>query len=425
MAVESIEELAQVFWTKGLSRWLALRSDFRLLAPEFDARSVTFTVERGQERVRFRLEPKPGPAPSGIQGVALSPADDSGALDELLAIVAMLDKKGLKLAAVAPEPQPRLTARRLELFIASGCNLDCSFCCEAERIAKKSYMPWEEIDQKLRAAAASGVNLIQFMGGEPSIHPRFADALGLAKELGMRTFVISNLLRWDDERFAKAVGPWLDEIMVSVHAFGKTRGLDVTGRTNWWDKFQRAAAHLRAEHSGSTRCATVLSRFNVDDLERIADIVLSFRPTAWVLGNAVPVAGTRLDPELTNLNLTEQVALRPRFLALRQRCAEQGCKLVLFCIPHCVLGPELWDTSHDLFLGDQDLSDGASRGVNFWSRADYHERPAPVTLARERAPICSDCERRSQCGGYFSDYLGRHGSAELRPIVNGAHGTSP
>ncbi|HEV8247840.1 MAG TPA: radical SAM protein [Polyangiaceae bacterium] len=419
MQVQSVEELARVLWATGLSRWFALRQEWQLLPPEFEACAVTFTAQHGSEKLRFRVEPKPGERPAGIRGVPLSKGGESSALGELLAIVEILDRKGLRIeiGERAPSEVERRPTRRLELFIASGCNLDCSFCCEAERIAKKSFMPWEEIEQKLRAAAASGIRLIQFMGGEPTIHPRFADALALARELGMRTFVISNIMRWDDPEFARTVGPLLDEIMVSVHAFGQSRGLAVTGRQSWWPRFQRAAEHLRTEHRGSVRCATVLSHSNADHLERIADIVLSFGPTAWVLGNAVPVAGTRLDPELTNLTLSQQVALRPELRALRDRCADAHCRLVLFCVPHCVLGPELWDHSHDLFLGDQDLSDGASRDVNFWSRADYHDGPAPVTLARERVEVCHGCERRSLCGGYFSDYLRRHGSHELQPIV--------
>jgi len=424
MRVESMEELARVLWAKGLSRWFAARPGWRLLEPEFAAGSVTFSARRTGEPLRFRVEPKTGGA-GGIVALPVAPGEDGSALAELISIVELLDRKGLgvRLDRQDPAPPPpnppgtRITAPRLELFIASGCNLDCSFCCEAERIAKKSFMPWPEIEQKLRDAAAAGKQLIQFMGGEPTIHPRFADAVGLARELGMRTFVISNIMRWEDPEFARAVGPLLDEIMVSVHAFGDDKGLSVTGRKGWWQRFAKASAELKANHRGSYRCATVLSRLNVDDLDRIAGVVLAFRPTAWVLGNAVPVPGTRIDAELTNLSLTEQIALRPRFAALKERCAAEGCRLVFFCVPHCVLGPELWDNSHDLFLGDQDLSDGAARGVNFWSRADYHEDFAPVTLARERGPACAKCERKNVCGGYFCDYFRRHGEGELSPVT--------
>lgn len=407
-----------MLWAAGFSRWFAARPGWQLREPEFELRAVTFTATGEGRSVSFRVEP----APEGVVATPVTPDSADPILGELLSIVALLDRKGLRVRASEAAPRAsREPAPRVELFISSGCNLDCSFCCEAERIAKKSYMPWEEIERKLRAAADGGMKLIQFMGGEPTIHPRFPDALALARDLGLRTFVISNIMRWEDPEFARAVGPLLDEIMVSVHALGDEKGLAVTGRKGWWQRFRKASEALRTEHRGSVRCATVLSRLNVDDLDGIGDEVLSFAPTAWVLGNAVPVPGVRIDPELTNLSLGEQIALRPHFAALRDRCAARGCKLVFFCIPHCVLGPGLWDHSHDLFLSDQDLSDGASRDVNFWSRADYHRRLAPVTLARERVDVCATCERRQQCGGYFCDYFRRHGSGELTPVVAGAN----
>lgn len=340
--------------------------------------------------------------------------DHRAELEELTLIVAAVANKGVCL------PQPEATAgthtRRVELFIASSCNLDCSFCCEAERIAKKSLMPWEEMVEKLEAAARAGTGVIQFMGGEPTLHPRFADGLRLARDLGMRTYVITNLLRWDDERFAAEVGPLLDEAMVSLHAVGQERGFAVTGRRSWWERFERASKSFRAHHRGRTQGATVLSRFNVDQLDAIADRMLELSPTSWTLGNAVPVRAARLEASETNLSLSEQIALVPKLRELSTRSKARGCRLVFFCVPHCVLGPELWDDSHDLVIDGQDLSDDAQGKVNFWSEADYHTRPAPVLLARERTEACQGCARRKHCGGYFSDYFRAHGHGELRPV---------
>ncbi len=137
------------------------------------------------------------------------------------------------------------------------------------------------------------------------------------------------------------------------------------------------------------------------------------------MGSAVPVAGTRGDVVSENLTLTELRAMQPRLLALSRRCAAAGCRLVFFAFPHCVLGPELWNDSHDLVIGDQDLSDAAPaelEDVTFWSRADYLERPRPVTLGRTRPPECHNCNRSSLCGGHYGSYFEEQGTDELRPM---------
>ncbi len=357
-------------------------------------------------RPRFKMTFQPGPGTSTEQ--ARAPIE---------AIANNLSGK--------PE-QPRVnlvpgnsTARRLELFIASGCNLHCSFCCESDRIKRKRFMDWEEVTAKLDAAKRAGIDVVQFMGGEATLHPRFPDALRYTKELGLGTYVITNLSRWQQEDFAQAVGPWLDEVMVSMHAWGEEQGEAVTGIRGWWRGFGEAAANARETLRGRVRCSTVLTRYNVDDLERIGEELMRFGPEAWIMGCAVPVVGTREEALDINLSLTELKALRSRFEALSQRCAEAGCKLIFFAMPSCIIGPTLWNDSHDVWLNDQDLTDGAPaevETVTFWSKADDLRRPKAVTLGRTRAEPCGGCAREHSCGGHFSSYFARFGAGELEPV---------
>lgn len=312
-----------------------------------------------------------------------------------------------------------MRAARVELFISSGCNLHCGFCVESERIQHKTWMPWEEIQARLVAARRDGITLVQFMGGEATLHPRFPDALRAARALGLRTYVITNLLRWEDPSFAAAVAPYLDEIMISMHAWGPEAGQMVTGRASWWPAFlvarEQARATLRARIKGST----VLTRHNVDDLEDIGESLLTFRPTAWVMGLGVPVQAARWDVLDHGFRLDELHGLQPRFLSLSRRFRDAGSRLIFFCIPHCVLGPELWDDGHDDHVGDQDLGDGAdgrTASVHFWSRADYLDGPGTVRLGRSRAEPCRDCTRRTRCGGWFTDALDRWGAEGLNTV---------
>jgi len=411
--------VARVLWKLGLARWFEARPEWRLEAPVFGAESVTFNAARGDSRIRLRVEPKGATQDPLLAGprIQVSSAErDSVAAQELARLLVAVDQKG------APVALGRPRARRLELFIVDGCNLDCSFCCEAERVRRRRYMPWAELTARLEAAAAEGVGVIQFMGGEATLHPRFVDALATARGLGLSTYVITNLLRWERREFAEAVGPLLDEVMISVHAFGDAVGALVTGRSAWWARFQAAAHNARETLGGRRRCATVLSHHNLDHLERIAELVEGFGAQAWVLGNPVPVLGSRVDPTTHALSLSQQRALAPRLRALTARMERAGCRLVTFCLPHCVLGPGLWDNTHDELVDDQDLSDAAPadrESATFWSRAhDLPTSAAAVTLARRRGAACAGCVRADRCGGYFSDYLDAHGEQELWPVTS-------
>ena len=387
--------------------------------PVVRPRRVTVPVLAGADRFALVVEPKEAAnAPIAVgRHLAVSVQGEGWApelVDRLARVVLALDRQGL---AFSPE------GSRVELFISSACNLRCSFCVETERISQRSFMPWETVEARIRAYAAQGVRLVQFMGGEATVHPRFADALRLCRSLGLRTYVITNLLSWADRAFAEEVTPLLDEIMVSVHAHGKESGAFVTGGASWWTRFQRAHANLLAVRgSARIQAATVLSRHSAPDLEAIAELVLALRPEQWVMGNGVPIAGARLDTLDESLTLTDLGAMRARFTALHRTCADRGCALVFFCFPHCVLGPDLWDHTHDAELDDQDLSAAAAartEDVNFWSRSDY-EAPRSVTLGRTRPAECSGCAREKRCGGHFTDYFARFGVGEIRAVRTGS-----
>lgn len=311
---------------------------------------------------------------------------------------------------------PGERARRAELLIANGCNIHCLFCCESHRIAERRFMPWPLLAEALRRIADDGFDLVQFLGGEATLHPRFVDALALAKQLGLSTYVITNLLRWRDPDFGRRAGPLLDEVMVSLHAWGDDAGERVTGSAGWWRSWKQAAAHAEATLRGRVRCSTVLTRHNADDLERIATELLRLRPQAWIMGNAVPTSGTRSDVVDDLLTLPQLVEMRPRFAALSARCAQADCRLVFFAFPHCVLGPGLQDDAHDLVIDDQDLSESAPASpeeVTFWSRSTELTSPTPVLLGRTRPACCAGCGRESVCGGHFDAYFARHGTAGL------------
>ncbi len=429
--IETTLQLARILWQRGLGRWSAEHANWRVLQPDFGDRSVTFHFQNPRARMSVRVEQNIG-GPSLASGPRLSvvyrgkePAPQE--LFEVAARIIHADRRGTDLEFACWKPSEgkaaslgeRVLAQRLELFIVSGCNIDCAFCCENQRNRVPRMMPWPELDRKLLQAAEEGFERIQFMGGEPSLHPRFSEALARAQELGMGTHTITNLLRWEDPAFAKRVAPLLDEIMVSIHAVGEDQGHLVTGSRQWWSRFTKALENLRAFRPARVFCSTVLSTQNESSLEAIAELVLSLQPDLWVMGNPVPVVGSRENGVELGLRLDQQRDLQPRLLALRDRCRAAGTQLIFFCMPHCVLGSELYDQTHEIILADEDRSNAAPSAidtVNFWSQADYEWNPGAVHLGRIRGDACHGCKRKNDCGGYFSAYFDRWGEDELLPF---------
>ncbi|MFK0154629.1 radical SAM/SPASM domain-containing protein [Streptomyces sp. NPDC090493] len=85
----------------------------------------------------------------------------------------------------------------LELEITSRCQLTCSSHCYAQAGPTRDHGTMSAADWRriIDEAAQTGVETVQFIGGEPTLHPAFAELVEHALGLGLRVQVFSNLYR--------------------------------------------------------------------------------------------------------------------------------------------------------------------------------------------------------------------------------------
>ncbi|MEV5730314.1 MULTISPECIES: radical SAM protein [Streptomyces] len=96
----------------------------------------------------------------------------------------------------APSQQaPRLGFLSLEL--TSRCQLICPSHCYAQAGPTQGHGSMSEGDWRrvIDEAAALGTDTVQFIGGEPTLHPGFTDLVHHALGAGLRVRVYSNLFR--------------------------------------------------------------------------------------------------------------------------------------------------------------------------------------------------------------------------------------
>ena len=92
--------------------------------------------------------------------------------------------------------------------LTNRCNLTCPVCFANANAAGYLYEPDFETVRKmlqaLRDQRPVAGRIVQFSGGEPTIYPRFLDALRLAREMGFsHTQVATNGLKFTDLAFAE------------------------------------------------------------------------------------------------------------------------------------------------------------------------------------------------------------------------------
>src|SRR5437867_1385977 len=84
------------------------------------------------------------------------------------------------------------SGHKFEIQLGHLCNNRCVFCSSGQLTAMKIARPvlLEPIVEALETARAAGAWHLTFLGGEPTTHKRFLDALRRAVELGFQHNVI-------------------------------------------------------------------------------------------------------------------------------------------------------------------------------------------------------------------------------------------
>ncbi len=179
--------------------------------------------------------------------------------------------------------------------LTNRCNLTCPVCFANANVAGYLYEPDFETVRKmlqaLRDQRPVAGRIVQFSGGEPTLHPRFLDILRLAKELGFsHTQAATNGLKFTDLEFAeqcKEAGLhtlYLQFDGISDDIYRRTRG------ERLWDKKLQCIENVKKAGLKIVYVPTIVKGVNdhaIGDIIRLAleyiecSSGISFQPVAF------------------------------------------------------------------------------------------------------------------------------------------------
>ena len=197
--------------------------------------------------------------------------------------------------------------RRLSVELTNICNLHCSYCLRDEDAlyhTRANFLAPEFLDSIVKQAKdAIGITHLIFTGGEPTLHPRFNDVLGIVAANGLMTSFVTN--GWNFEKLWPIV---LAKRDVITHIAFSLDGPTQEEHDKWrgegsFERIVKAFSRCFASNVPFVVKVTI-RRDNVAKLEQIA--LFAARMGAAAL-NFVHVMPTSADVEDTSaLNLDER-----------------------------------------------------------------------------------------------------------------------
>lgn len=274
------------------------------------------------------------------------------------------------------------------------CNMRCRFCFATfqdvkQTVLPRGHLPREQALAVVEQLIAAGFDKITFAGGEPTLCPWLGELIGLARQRGMTTMLVTNGSRLLVPDWLDRHGADLDWVVLSIDSpdprtherLGRSIAGQV-GRALPVEHYRAIGAALRARNV-RLKINTVVSAENAD--EDMGDLVLALRPQRWKVLQVLPVAGQN-DGKVEPL-LIDELTFR-RYCARHQRVADAGISVV----------PE----DNEDMTGSYAMVDPAGRFFdNTAGRHRYSRSILEVGVAVAWQDICFNPRRFEERGGVY------------------------
>jgi radical SAM protein with 4Fe4S-binding SPASM domain len=161
--------------------------------------------------------------------------------------------------------------RNVYLYISEACQLRCEHCYMGERLDRALKMPLPQITDWLATWRRMGGSKVTILGGEPTLHPDFTEAVRAASRLGYEQVITTTNAQEPALRKFRTMAPE-DFAYVQVSLDGGTaRAHDAIRGTGTFDAAIATTREL-ALRGFDTRVICTVNRANRDDAPRLLEL---------------------------------------------------------------------------------------------------------------------------------------------------------
>lgn len=308
------------------------------------------------------------------------------------------------------------SGKRFEIQLGHLCNNRCVFCSSGQlselRLARAIRL--EPILEAIDAGRRGGATHITFLGGEPTIHKGFLEALGHAVAVGFEDIVIFT------NGVMLPVPGFIDRVLalgrhfewrISIQGANEAAHVAVTKRPDSFRRIVQGLETLRAQGQRVTANLCV----NEESYRSLPD----FPGLVQRYGIAqlhVDVIRPPSTGERTSAYLAE---IMPRYglMAPYMRRMLEGFDawnpafdVTIGNVPHCVL-PE-WASRIE--HGGVETTTTSSDGQGLETPVDKYAWHGTL---RRHVPGCDGCVFKPRCAGVFHEYLDLYGDEEFQAVT--------
>ncbi len=161
--------------------------------------------------------------------------------------------------------------RNVYLYITEACQLRCEHCYMGERLDRALKMPLPEIVATLATWRRMGGSKLTILGGEPTLHPNYVDAIRFAGRLGYEHVITTTNAQAPALRKFRQLSPRTSPTSRSASTAAPPESHDAIRGAGTFDQALATTAELTTR-GFDTRIICTVNQANKDDALRLLDI---------------------------------------------------------------------------------------------------------------------------------------------------------
>ncbi len=303
---------------------------------------------------------------------------------------------------------------KFEIQLGHLCNNRCVFCSSGQLTAMKiaKAIPLEPIVAAIEEARANGATHLTFLGGEPTIHKRFLEALERTVELGFEHIVIfTNGVMFPHPGFIESVCALGNfEWRISIQGATDEAHVAATGRADAFQRIIHGLGELQKRNQLVTTNMCVNER-SYRSLPAYPELLEHYGVKQLHVDIVRPASTGERDEAYLRDIMPRYSDMAPYYADMLKGFDEwdPDFDVNVGNMPYCIL--PAW--GHRVHHGGEETVTKSSDGEGLEDAMNKYEWHSSL---RTHLPGCSDCAFRSRCTGIFSEYLEMYGGDEFQPV---------
>jgi MoaA/NifB/PqqE/SkfB family radical SAM enzyme len=339
---------------------------------------------------------------------------------------------------------PPLT-KRIDLNVGYSCNIRCRFCYYINDVKarnKDKDLTTEECKKLISYHWKSGMKILEFTGGEPTIRKDLIELILYAKKIGFSYLsMITNGIRLADKNYARnVIDSGISDFLFSLHGSTAEMHDFITCIQGSYKRLLRAVENL-LEMGVRVRFNSVVTGTNFHDIYERAKLFrrLGIKTVNFIMFNPIEQAGCSEDA-----NYLQYTMVAPHLKKVIDDMGDVFDKLTIRYMPFCIMSGyegyiqnvhqvhydhDEWNYYQRAYIREPYWKwlGGIIVGLSILPRKKLwytwgieHMKHAAILEAHTwlhkcKPKPCKKCSYGFICGGVWKKYTSKFGDVELFP----------